>query len=315
MSFGDNNGAIGYLIGGEQGGMKAMFTMMNNARLAVGLQGLAIAERAAQAAELYAGERVQGMRRGDGAMKPAKIADFPDIRRMLMSMRCRIEAMRALTYEGAFYLDHAAKLPAGPEQKAAQTRIDLLIPLIKAWCSDTGFEIASDAVQIHGGMGFIEETGIAQHLRDARIAMIYEGTNGIQALDLVGRKLPMGNGAPVALLFDELQSDLDSLDDGPLKADLGAALETLRDATAWITDETHPLDDRMAGATPYLRMFATTLGGFLLVRSAVDDQPAVGVRPEGEASALFYIQHILPQATALTAAVKAGLAPEVLKAG
>jgi alkylation response protein AidB-like acyl-CoA dehydrogenase len=308
MSFGDNEGAIGYLVGEEQGGMKAMFTMMNNARLAVGLQGLAIAERAYQAAVSYATERTQGMRRSNGAAAPAKIAEYPDIKRTLMSMRCRIEAMRALTYEGAFALDRAVKLPDGPEKKAAQGRIDLLIPLIKAWCSDQGFDIASDAVQVHGGMGFIEETGIAQHLRDARIAMIYEGTNGIQALDLVGRKLPDAEGAHVASLFDELQRDLDEQSDGPIKESLLAGLDTLRVATAWITDEGNDSDDRLAGATPYLRLFATVVGGFLLARAA--RQAGAEGRTEREASALFYVRHILPPATALLPAVKSGVAPD-----
>ena len=304
MSFGDNDGAIGYLIGEEQGGMKAMFTMMNNARLAVGLQGLAIAERAYQAAVDYASERTQGMRLSNGTAAPAKIIEYPDVRRTLMSMRCRIEAMRTLTYEGAFALDRAAKLPAGPEQQAAQGRIDLLIPLIKAWCSDQGFEIASDAVQVHGGMGFIEETGIAQHLRDARIAMIYEGTNGIQALDLVGRKLPAAGGAHVASLFEEMQGDLDGLGKGPIKESLTSALAALRDATNWITDESMDTDDRLAGATPYLRLFATTLGGFLLARAVATAEG--DARGEREASALFYVQHVLPPATALLEAIRAG---------
>jgi alkylation response protein AidB-like acyl-CoA dehydrogenase len=309
MSFGDNEGAIGYLIGEEQGGMKAMFTMMNNARLAVGLQGLAIAERAYQAAVDYASERTQGMRRSNGAAAPAKIIDYPDIKRTLMFMRCRIEAMRALIYEGAFALDRAVKLPAGPEQKAAQGRIDLLIPLIKAWCSDEGFAIASDAVQVHGGMGFIEETGVAQHLRDARIAMIYEGTNGIQALDLVGRKLPDAGGAHVSALFDELQSDLDGLGDGPVREQLATALVALRDTTTWIADDNIDTDDRLAGATPYLRMFATVLGGFLLARAANGAEAAD--RPARDASALFYIQHALLPATALVAAIRSGVAPDV----
>ena len=305
MSFGDNEGAIGYLIGEEQGGMKAMFTMMNNARLAVGLQGLAIAETAFQAAVHYAGERVQGMRRNGGAAAPANIIDYPDIKRTLMSMRSRIEAMRALVYEGAYHLDRAAKLPSGPEQQAAQARIDLLIPLIKAWCSDNGFDIASDAVQVHGGMGFIEETGVAQYLRDARINMIYEGTNGIQALDLVGRKLSSVGGAAVAALFEELRQDLGKLDEGLVREQLALALAALIDATAWITDESIDNDDRLAGATPYLKMFATTLGGFLLVRTTAD------AGSEHEASPLFYVQHLLPPVVALSAAVKAGVAPSV----
>ena len=306
MSFGDNEGAVGYLVGEEQGGMKAMFTMMNNARLAVGLQGLAVAERAYQAAVHYATERTQGKRRSDGVVQPVRIVEYPDIKRTLMSMRCRIEAMRAITYEGAFALDRAVKLATGAEQQAAQGRIDLLIPLIKAWCSDQGFSIASDAVQVHGGMGFIEETGIAQHLRDARIAMIYEGTNGIQALDLVGRKLPDAGGAHVASLFDELQRDLEAVSDGPVKESLMVGLDTLRDATSWIADVSIDSDDRLAGATPYLELFATVLGGFLLARAA--SQASADDRPEREASMLFYSQHILPPAVALASAVKAGVA-------
>ena len=304
MSFGDNEGAIGYLIGEEQGGMKAMFTMMNNARLAVGLQGLAIAERAYQGACDYARNRVQGARIQNGSVQQSTIIEHPDVKRSLMSMRCRLEAMRALIYEGAFALDRAVKLPTGAEQQAAQGRIDLLIPMIKAWCSDQGFEIASDALQIHGGMGYIEETGMAQHLRDARIAMIYEGTNGIQALDLVGRKLPAASGAHVATLFEELQRDLDDYGDGVLKASLGAGLDLLKDTTLWMTDDGVDGDDRLAGATPYLRLFATLLGGFLLARAA--SQASAEDRPQREASALFYIQHILPPATALAGAVKAG---------
>ena len=305
MSFGDNDGAVGYLIGEEQGGMKAMFTMMNSARLAVGLQGLGIAERAYQAAVAYASERTQGMRRSNGAIAPAKIAEYPDVKRMLMSMRCRIEAMRLLAYEGAFHLDYATRLPPGPEQEQAQGRIDLLIPLIKAWCTDTGFEITSEALQVHGGMGYIEETGIAQHMRDARITMIYEGTNGIQALDLVGRKLPAGNGAYTSSLFDELQGDLDGLGNGPVRGQLAAALAALRDTTAWMTNDAIDTDDRFAGATPYLRLFATTLGGFLLARAATSTEP--NARGERKAIALFYVQHVLTPAVALVAAVKAGV--------
>jgi len=281
-----------------------MFTMMNNARLAVGVQGLSIAERAYQAAVYYASERTQGMRRSNGGAAPAKIIEYPDVRRTLMSMRCRIEAMRALIYQGAFHLDHAAKLPPGEEQKNAQGRIDLLIPLIKAWCSDMGFDIASDAVQIHGGMGFIEETGVAQHMRDARINMIYEGTNGIQALDLVTRKLPAGSGAHLASLFDEMRRELEGLGEGPVRGGLEAALSALLDATSWITDESIDADDRLAGATPYLRLFATTLGGFLLARSSA--QADGDSRADCEASVLFYVLHVLPPAVALVGAIKAG---------
>ena len=195
MSFGDDAGAIGYLVGEEHGGMRAMFTMMNNARLQVGLEGLAIAERAYQAALAYARERVQGRRRDGGEERPARIIEHPDVRRMLMTMKTQIEAMRALAYTaaGALRSRRARARPAA--RAAAEGRLALLTPLVKAWCTDLGFEIASTALQVHGGMGYIEETGVAQLLRDARIAMIYEGTNGIQALDLVGRKLKMAEGA------------------------------------------------------------------------------------------------------------------------
>lgn len=311
MSFGDNEGAIGYLVGEKQGGMKAMFTMMNNARLAVGLQGLGIAERAFQAAALYASERVQGMRPGNGSARPAKIIEYPDVKRTLLSMQCRIEAMRALVYITASALDRASRLPAGLEQKNAQARVDLLIPLVKAWCSDSGFEIASDALQVHGGMGYIEETGIAQHLRDARIAMIYEGTNGIQALDLVGRKLTLGSAAAVASLFDELNADLLAFDDGGFKTSLQVAFDTLKDGTAWMQDEGRDADMRAAGATPYLRLFATTLGGFLLARAMrlakEAGSPDAAVR---ETSARFYVQQILPPTLGLLPAIKAGHLPE-----
>ena len=176
--------------------MAAMFTMMNNARLSVGLEGLALAERSYQAALAYARERVQGRRRNGGADRPAAIIEHPDVRRMLVTMKAQVEAMRALAYTAAAALDRAQREPDPARRPAAEGRLHLLIPLVKAWCTDLGFEIASSALQVHGGMGYIEETGIAQHLRDARIAMIYEGTNGIQAQDLVGRKLRMADGAP-----------------------------------------------------------------------------------------------------------------------
>lgn len=313
MSFGDTEGAIGYLVGEEQGGMKAMFTMMNNARLAVGLQGLAIAERAYQAALTYAEDRVQGARTDNGSTQPVKIIEYPDVRRMLLSMQCRIEAMRAMVYITAAGLDKASKLEEEPRQKAAKDRVDLLIPLVKAWCSDMGFEIASEAVQIHGGMGYIEETGIAQHMRDARINMIYEGTNGIQALDLVGRKLFLADGAAVASLFDEFDADLADLHDGKIKTALKIGLETLRDATSWLQDSDRSADARAAGATPYLHLFATTLGGFLLAKAMRlaekadhDDQK---VRTD---SALFFVQQILPPALGLLPAIKMGQIPSVL---
>ena len=310
MSFGDNEGAVGYLVGEEQGGMRAMFTMMNNARLAVGLQGLSIAERAYQAALAYAHERVQGVRAGNGGVRPAKIIDYPDVKRMLMSMQSRIEAMRSMIYLTASALDRAFQLPEGPEQKDAKNRVDILIPLVKAWSSDMGFDIASEAIQVHGGMGFIEETGMAQHMRDARITMIYEGTNGVQAQDLVGRKLFLDNGAAVAALFDELRDDLASLDEGDLKTSLSSALMILEETTSWLEQTDLDPDTRAAGATPYLRLFATTLGGFLLAKAmqyALEKSlPDAQARAD---SAMFFAQHEVPPALGLVSAIKIGTIP------
>ena len=316
MSFGDTEGAIGYLVGEEQGGMQAMFTMMNNARLAVGLQGLGIAERAYQAALSYADDRVQGATAGNGSARPIKIIEYPDVKRMLLSMRCRIEAMRAMVYITASALDQAFKLEEGPEQDAAKDRVDLLIPLVKAWCSDTGFEIASEALQVHGGMGYIEETGIAQHMRDARIAMIYEGTNGVQALDLVGRKLFLADGAAVASLLDELRADLNDLEDGKIKTALGIGLQTLEEATSWLRNSERSADARAAGATPYLRLFATTLGGFLLAKSMrLADKTGHDDAKTRTDSTRFFVQQILPPALALLPAIRMGQIPEPQPAG
>ena len=311
MSFGDSDGAVGYLVGEEHGGMQAMFTMMNNARLAVGVEGLAIAERAYQAALAYAGERTQGRRDGG---EPCRIVEHPDVRRMLLAMRSQIEAMRALAYSAAAALDRARREPDAVARARAQGRLDLLIPLVKAWCTDLGFEIASSALQVHGGMGYIEETGVAQHLRDARIAMIYEGTNGIQAIDLVGRKLSMADGRLPWQLFDELEADLAALDaasEHDLRHGLGAALDALKEATRWLQGaEAGDPDASLAGASPYLRMLATTLGGFLLARSMLaareTGHPLAGAK---RASASFYITQLLPPAAALLPAVTAGSGP------
>jgi 3-(methylsulfanyl)propanoyl-CoA dehydrogenase len=314
MSFGDRQGAVGWLVGQEQGGMQAMFTMMNNARLSVGLEGLALAERAYQGALAYARERVQGRRRNGGAEAPARIIEHPDVRRMLVTMKVQIEAMRALAYSAAAALDRSLREPDPARRAEAEGRLALLIPLVKAWCTDLGFEIASSALQVHGGMGYIEETGIAQHLRDARIAMIYEGTNGIQALDLVGRKLQQAEGQLPWSLFAELRRDLGALadtgDDG-LTASLAAAQDELEEATRWL-QATHGNDPdaAAAGATPYLRMLATTLGGFLLTRSALAagriGHPLASAKLAG---ARFYASQLLPPAAALRSAVMAGSAP------
>jgi alkylation response protein AidB-like acyl-CoA dehydrogenase len=314
MSFGDQEGAIGWLVGEEQGGMQAMFTMMNTARLAVGLEGLALAERAYQGALAYARERVQGRRRSGGIEAPARIIEHPDVRRMLVTMKTEIEAMRALAYSAAAALDRSIREPDAARRAEAEGRLALLIPLVKAWCTDLGFEIASSALQVHGGMGYIEETGIAQHLRDARIAMIYEGTNGIQALDLAGRKLRLAEGALPWQLFAELREDLAALAPGgaaDLQPSLATALDDLEEVTRWLQAEHgNDPDAAAAGATPYLRMLATTLGGFLLTRAAIRARAAGHPLADAKlASARFYVIQLLPPAAALGPAVTAGSAP------
>ena len=313
MAFGESGQCVGWLVGAEGAGMKAMFTMMNHARINVGLQGVAIAERAYQGAVAFATQRVQSAKFGAGGA-PVRIIEHADVRRMLMTMKATTEAARALTYYTAAAVDraHAAADPG------AAGLADLLTPVTKAYCTDIGVELSSLAVQVFGGMGFIEETGAAQHLRDARIAPIYEGTNGIQALDLVGRKLQTDGGAHWKALFAAIRQDVRDL---PPKGDLGLlrpylddALAALESATVWLTgNRGEALNDTAAGATPYLRMFGITVGGWLLATQAVaaTERLAAG---DGDAAflrakivtALFFAEQIVPQATALLGPVTRG---------
>ncbi|MBW7945310.1 MAG: acyl-CoA dehydrogenase [Sphingomonadaceae bacterium] len=304
MSYGDDDDCVGYMIGDENAGMRAMFTMMNHARINVGLQGVSIAERAYQHALAYAKERVQVRR----------IVEFADVRRMLMTMRGLTEAARALTYLNAAAVDRAHAGTDDLAQREAQGLADLLTPVTKAFSTDVGVEVASLGVQIFGGMGFIEETGAAQHYRDARIAPIYEGTNGIQAMDLVGRKLPQGRWKS---LFADMRADfvLFAADDqGGLVPYLEDALAALESATTWLADGgASGGDDNAAGATPYLRMFGLTVGGWLLARqaSAAERRLAAG---EGDpaflnakiVTARFFAEQFLPQAAALLGPVTRG---------
>ena len=211
MQYGDNGGAVGYLLGEEHQGMRCMFTMMNNARLGVGVEGVGIAERAYQQALGYAHERTQGRAIGAAPGTESPIIDHPDVQRMLLDMKSTIAAMRGLTYRNAEALDHAHH-GADEARTKGDERAALLTPLSKSWCTDMGVELASIGVQIHGGMGFVEETGAAQHFRDARIAPIYEGTNGIQAIDLAGRKLGMRQGGVVRDHLTEIGATIASLE-------------------------------------------------------------------------------------------------------
>jgi hypothetical protein len=259
MSFGDDGGAVGYLVGEEGRGLSYMFTMMNNARLSVGIQGLAIAERAYQQAVAFAKSRVQSKDDGSPKPDPVSIVHHPDVRRMLMSMRAQIEAMRALGYYTAAGIDGALRTPDKEAGRKIQDRVDLLIPIVKAWFTDLGNEIASTGVQIHGGMGFIEETGAAQHLRDARILPIYEGTNGIQARDLVGRKVTKDGGETVFGLIAEMRALAEEMKAAPgddisaIRDGVMASADALEDATRWVAQTAKAeLANALAGSVPFL---------------------------------------------------------------
>jgi alkylation response protein AidB-like acyl-CoA dehydrogenase len=309
MVYGDNGGAVGWLIGEENRGLNCMFTMMNNARLAVGLQGVAIAERATQQAYAYANDRKQGRAGGNGA-----IVNHPDVRRMLLTMRALTRAARAICYATGAAIDRAHRGNDDAARKAADQRASLLTPVAKAFSTDIGTEVASLGVQVHGGMGFIEETGAAQHYRDARIAQIYEGTNGIQAIDLVMRKLPMMGGAVVRGYLVELRRTVAAVKQtndpafGATGPRLSDAVESLDRATAWLLGklDTSP-DAALAGATPYLRLFASAAGGCALAEEAL-----VGVRL-GDADAVgrvalarFFAENIAVQAGGLETTVTEG---------
>jgi len=318
MAFGEDEGAIGTLVGRENQGLALMFTMMNNARLAVGLQGVAIAERAAQKAVAYARERVQGI--GPGRDAPGPIIHHPDVRRTLMTQRALVEAGRALTYFTAARIDIARHSPDKAERAAAHALVDLLIPVVKSWGTANGVEVADLAVQVFGGMGFVEETGVAQHLRDARIAPIYEGTNGIQALDLIGRKTIRDQGEAMAVLLAEFRATEAELaekggeDLARLRVELAAAITRCTETVAWVL--AHQGDDPYlvgAVASPFLELIALTAGGWMTARMALAAQRRLA---EGASdipfltakitTARFYAEQILPHTAGLDVLVTAG---------
>jgi len=308
------DGAVGWLVGGEHEGMRNMFTMMNNARLSVGLEGLCIAERAYQQALTYAQERLQGRAIGAAPGTDSPIIEHPDVRRMLMTQRAWIDAMRALVYTNAAALDRAeAARTAGDADGAThwQERADVLIPLSKGLCTDVANEMTSLAVQVHGGMGYVEETGVAQHYRDARIAAIYEGTNGIQAADLVGRKLAMRGGGVVRDLLDECAESaaeaaaLDGMADFGTRFD--AAVDAARTATAHLLEIGRTDPRTLLGASsPYLRLLGTTVCAGLLAKGAVAAANDGGEGAEARIVATrFFGEQILPTAAGLLPAVLA----------
>ncbi|WP_422921819.1 acyl-CoA dehydrogenase [Sphingomonas liriopis] len=291
LSFGDHDDCVGELIGAEHGGMRAMFTMMNNARLNVGLQGVQIAEGATQQAVGYALERVQSARAGSPDKEPVRIVDHPDVRRMLLRMKAQTQAARALVYYAAGQVDRA-----GLGDGAAKNRLEVVTPLAKAHGTDIGNEVASLGIQVHGGMGYVEETGAAQYFRDARITPIYEGTNGIQAADLVGRKLSLDNGGAFAALVADMRAEA-------AHPDLVALIDTV-DAIAHRL-ATADADDRLAASYPFLTMTSVAVCGWLMEREgryATGDETFAVVK---RAAVRFYLDQIVPEALGLKAAATA----------
>ena len=319
LSYGDAKGAVGYLVGEENRGLEYMFTMMNHARLAVGVEGVAIAERAYQHALDYARTRVQGRELGQRSGDRVTIIHHPDVRRMLMSMRAQIEAMRALAYTASATLDQAKHRPDDRERRRQQALLDLLTPIVKGWSTEQAVEIASTGIQIHGGMGFVEETGAAQYLRDARITTIYEGTTGIQANDLIGRKVAFEKGATAFALIQEMRRlDEPLAAAGPgfaaMRTITGEAFDALEGATRWLV-ETYPRNANAAAgvAVPYLKLCGTVAGGWLMARAALIAQARLA-EPHADhefygaklASARFYAAHELPKAVLLAREVTQG---------
>ncbi len=301
LAFGDQDDCTGHLIGPEFGGMRAMFTMMNNARLNVGLQGVEIAERATQAALTYAKDRIQSARAGGPSPAPVAIIEHPDVRRMLIRMKALTEAARALLYYAAGQVDRAHLGVEG-----AKTRLDIMTPLAKAYGTDIGCDVASIGVQVHGGMGFVEETGAGQHYRDARIAPIYEGTNGIQAADLVGRKLTGDGGAGMASLIVGVKAEAQD-------AGLLALTGLVEQATAHLLGAS--MDDRLAASYPYLNMVSVMTCGWLMERQGRIAQDMIA-RGEGDpaflkaktVTAAYYLTHVVSEALGQMASVTAGAA-------
>jgi len=296
MSYGDNGDCIGELVGHENKGLAAMFTMMNNARINVGNQGNQIAERATQQAMAYARDRVQSARAGSPDKSSVAIIEHPDVRRMLLRMKALTEGCRALLYYCAGQVDRGN---LGDE--AAKNRADIIVPLLKAWGTDIGVEVAGLGIQIHGGMGFVEETGAAQHWRDSRIAPIYEGTNGIQAADLVTRKLGIEGGEAMIALFDTIAREAAG---EPTLAHLAQDCAAI---ARWMRDEAS-LDDRLAGSVPFCTMAAVAVAGWQLMKQAA--AVAAGAAPSLSATkpvtVRFFLDRIVPEAAGLKAGAIAG---------
>lgn len=296
MSYGDNGDCIGELVGHENKGLAAMFTMMNNARINVGNQGNQIAERATQQAFAYARDRVQSARAGSPDKAAVAIIEHPDVRRMLLRMKALTEGCRALLYYCAGQVDRGN---LGDE--AAKNRADIIVPLLKAWGTDIGVEVAGLGIQIHGGMGFVEETGAAQHWRDSRIAPIYEGTNGIQAADLVTRKLGIDGGEAMIALFDTIAREAAG------EPTLAHLAQDCAGIARWMRDEAS-LDDRLAGSVPFCTMAAVAVAGWQLMKQgeAVAAGAAPSLSQSKPVTVRFFLDRIVPEAAGLKAGAIAG---------
>ena len=313
LAFGDHGGAIGHLIGEPNRGLEYMFIMMNEARFAVGMEGLALSERAYQHALAYAKDRIQGTELGVRGGPKVSIIHHPDVRRMLMSMKSQTEAMRALAYVVGAATDAAHRHPDESVRERNRAFVDLMIPVVKGWCTENSIEIASTGVQVHGGMGFIEETGAAQHLRDARITTIYEGTTAIQANDLIGRKLAREGGATAKTVIAEMRTVVAQLEDAgdeafmAMRTSLQDGVDALAGAVDYIA-ETYGADIKAAsvGAVPFLKLFGIVAGGWQMARAALAAKRMLDAG-EGDpaflaakiVTARFYADHVLSQASGL----------------
>lgn len=318
MAYGDNGGAAGTLVGKENEGLKYMFVMMNAARYAVGLEGLAQGDRAYQHAVHYARERVQG-RAIEGSADNVPIIRHPDIRRMLLLMRAQNEAMRAVAYVVAAAWDKALRDPSADERASHQAFVDLMVPVVKAWLTETGNEVASLGLQIHGGMGYIEETGAAQFFRDARITTIYEGTTGIQALDLIGRKVARDGGAALQAVLAQMRQTQTTAEQQS-HAGIRAVAEALRHGIHALTAAgeyvaaNYGKDARAvaAGAVPFLRLMGIVSGGWMMARATLAAQEKITAGdtdpfyPAKLVTAQFYAEHVLVAAQGLATEVIAG---------
>jgi 3-(methylthio)propanoyl-CoA dehydrogenase len=312
MAFGENDGAIGTLVGEANRGLEYMFTMMNHARQAVGLQGLAIAERAYQQALSYARDRVQGKPTGWTGSGPTGIVNHPDVRRMLMTMKCQIEAMRGLIYSAAAYVDIGHNHDDAAERARAQLLADLYTPLVKGWSTELGNVIASLGVQVHGGMGYVEETGAAQHFRDARITTIYEGTTAIQANDLVLRKTLRDGGQGIRVLLADVAATADAAAGLAIGAKLKAAIHTAAACTDWLVGAAKEDPRLPAGAAvPFLELMGIVVGAQMMAKAALAAQGAAQGATDGFLAAKlitadFYADHVLSKVDGLGQSIQAG---------